>query len=746
MALPGSVGLISQSGALGTAILDWSLRENVGFSAFVSVGSMLDVGWGDLIYYLGDDPRTRSILIYMETIGDARSFVSAAREVALTKPIIVLKAGHTEPAAKAAGSHTGALAGNDEVFDAAFRRCGVLRVRSIADLFHIAEALAKQPRPEGPRLTIITNAGGPGVLATDALIDAGGELAGLSEEMVEALDSFLPAYCSRANPIDISGDADPERYAEALEIAAKDPGSDGLLVILTPQAASDPTRTAEGLKQHAKTSNKPLLASWMGGAEVAAGEEILNRAGIPTFAYPDTAAWVFGYMWRHSYNLRGLYETPALPEDPHEPVPDRDRAGSIVGAAHRSGRTLLTEIEAKQLLGAYGIPTVETLLAVDEAEAVEAADKIGYPVVLKLSSETVAHETGVGGARSGLADARAVRRAFREIEASARETAGPRHFPGLTVRPMAETDGHELRFGSSVDERFGPVLLFGPGGQLAETSEDRALALPPLDSTLARRMMEQTRTFDALKGTRGLRPVDLAALERFMVRFGQLVVEQRRVKEIDVNPLLVSVERLIALDARVVLHEPGTEEGELPKLAIRPYPTQYVTPWTLKDGTPVTIRPIRPEDETLMVRFHQSLSERSVYYRYMHPVALSWRVAHEQLVRVCFVDYAREMVLVADGEDPQTGEREILALGRLIKMHATNEAECAVLVGDRFQGQGLGTELLRLLIRVGRDERVRRITGDILLGNRAMVRLARKLGFRLRGGYEEGVVKITMDL
>ncbi|HWP47138.1 MAG TPA: CoA-binding protein, partial [Candidatus Limnocylindrales bacterium] len=320
MARPGNVGFISQSGALCTAILDWSLQENVGFSAFISIGSMLDVGWGDLIYYLGDNPHTHSIVIYMESIGDARSFLSAAREVALTKPIIVIKAGRTEAAAKAAASHTGALTGSYEVLEAAFRRCGVLHVNNIAYLFHMAEVLAKQPRPRGPRLTIVTNAGGPGVLATDALIAEGGELAELSPETLESLNQLLPVYWSHSNPIDILGDADPQRYAKVLEIAAKDPNSDGLLVILTPQAMTDPTQTAEQLKAYAQNSHIPILASWMGGADVAAGTAILNQAGIPTFPYPDTAARVFNYMWRYSYNLRGLYETPVLPVGGYESV------------------------------------------------------------------------------------------------------------------------------------------------------------------------------------------------------------------------------------------------------------------------------------------------------------------------------------------------------------------------------------------------------------------------------------------
>src|SRR6516225_129417 len=396
IARPGSVGFISQSGALCTAVLDWSLKEMVGFSAFISIGSMVDVGWGDLIYYLGNDPKTRSIVIYMETIGNARSFLSAAREVALNKPIIVIKPGRTAAAAKAAASHTGSLTGSDEVLEAAFRRSGVLRVNNIADLFYMAEVLSKQPRPKGPRLTIVTNAGGPGVLATDALITGGGELAELTPETIEAFNAVLPPTWSHNNPVDIIGDASPERYAKALEIAAKDPGSDGMLVILTPQAMTDPTRIAEQLKPLANLEGKPLLASWMGGVDVAAGEEILNRANIPTFPYPDTAARAFNYMWQYSYNLRGLYETPSLPEDSADWTPDRKLVEDIIVKARGEQRTILTEFESKQVLAAYGIPVAKTIIATTGADAVKAADEIGYPIVLKLYSETITHKTDVG--------------------------------------------------------------------------------------------------------------------------------------------------------------------------------------------------------------------------------------------------------------------------------------------------------------------------------------------------------------
>ncbi len=743
LSLPGTVGFLSQSGALCTAVLDWSLREQVGFSAFVSVGSMLDVGWGDLIDHLGNDPHTQSIIIYMETVGDARSFMSAAREVALTKPIIVIKPGRTEASAKAAVSHTGSLTGSDDVLDAAFQRCGVLRVNTIAELFYMAEVLAKQPRPRGPRLTVLTNAGGPGVLAADALVMNGGVLADVSPETKAALDGFLPGPWSKGNPVDILGDADPERYARALETAAKDPASDGLLVILTPQDMTDPTGTAEKLTPFAKGQDKPVLASWMGGEMVEKGRRLLARAGIPVFPYPDTATRVFTYMWSHSRDLRGLYETPSFAGDADV---DAARAAALIASVRKSGRLLLTEQESKEVLAAYGLPVTKTIVAEDEEAAVRAADALGYPVVVKIHSTTLTHKSDVGGVRLNLADAGAVRQAFRAVRDAVAAKSEARHFQGVTVQPMVRLEGYEAILGSSQDPQFGPVLLFGSGGTLVEVYKDRALGLPPLNTTLARRMMEKTRLYAALKGTRGRRAADLPLLEKLLVRFSRLVAEQRAVREIDINPLLVSPEGILALDARVVLHEPNVPDDRLPRAAVRPYPAKYVFPLRTKTGVDVQLRPIRPEDEPLMVKFHETLSERSVYFRYMHPLKLSQRVAHERLTRICFTDYDRDLVLVADRKDPDKGTHEIMAVGRLSRGRGTAHAEFAVLVGDPFQRQGLGTEILKRLIEVGRGESLTAIGGEIHAENQEMQKVCRRLGFTLLDAPAGGAVKARLDL
>ncbi len=719
MARRGNVGFISQSGALCTSILDWSLRENVGFSAFISLGSMLDVGWGDLIDYLGDDPHTHSIVIYMESIGDARSFISAAREVALTKPIIVIKAGRTQAAAQAAASHTGSLTGSDAVLDAAFRRCGVLRVDQIEELFDLAEVLAKQPRPQGSRLTVITNAGGPGVLATDALIRSGGSLAPLSAQTLESLNQLLPPHWSHGNPIDLLGDAEPERFGQALEVVLRDPDSDGCLLILTPQAMTDPTATAEqvvNVWQHSGC-RCPILASWMGGAEVDAGEQILNQAGIPTYRYPDQAARVFSHLWRYSYTLRGLYETPtlAMPEQVQ-----RQQVRDILEHAQQERRQILTEVESKAVLAAYGIPVVPTTIAHSLEEAVVAAEGMGYPVVVKLYSHTITHKTDVGGVQLNLPHPEAVRQAYTQIQTQVAEKMGSQHFQGVTVQPMIPQDGYELILGSSQDPQFGPVLVFGSGGQLVEVFQDRAIGLPPLNSTLARRLMEQTLIFKALQGVRGRQPIDLEALEQLLVRFSQLVAEQPGIREMDINPLLASPRGLLALDARIVLQT----EPPVP-LAIRPYPLQYV--WQLENG--ITIRPIRPEDEPRLIDFHRLLSDHSVYLRYLQTLSFQTRTAHDRLTQICFNDYDREIALVAELADPPG---QIAGVARLERQHQDpSQARFGLLVADPYHHQGIGRALLTHLLQVAESEGMSHVTGEILPENHAMQKLCRQMGFRL---------------
>lgn len=722
MAHKGPLAFISQSGALCTAVLDWSLREKVGFSAFVSIGSMVDVNWGDLINYFGNDPWTKSILIYMESIGDPRSFLSAAREVCLTKPIILIKAGRSAESAKAAASHTGSLAGSDEAFSAALRRVGVLRVDTIADLFSMTEVLAKQPRPKGPRLMIVTNAGGPGVIATDALIAHGGKLAELAPETLGAFNQLLPAPWSHNNPVDILGDASADVYEKAIELAMKDPNADGLLVILTPQDMTDATATAERLKRFAQ-SDKPVLASWMGADSVKKGDEILTQAGIPCFEFPDIACKTFASMWKYADNLKGIYEVPVSPHGQEGACFVQHKAlEEIFETARQEGRTLLDEVESKQVLQSYDIPVVPTRVAHTEQEALHLAEEMGFPIVLKLYSRTLTHKTDVGGVKLNLQNLEAVKKAYREIEQSVKKVGKPADFLGVTVQPMIKLEGYELILGSAMDAQFGPVLLFGSGGQLVEVYKDRSLALPPLTTTLARRMMEQTKIYAALHGVRGRKAIDLKKLEQILVQFSQLVVNHSSIQECDINPLLVSPDRILALDARVILRE--QKEGMVP-LAIRPYPMQYVEEWRLKNQKPVTIRPIRPEDEPLLIQFHQDLSLETVRQRYLKSINYDERIAHERLLRICFNDYDREIALVVEAE------KEILGVIRLSKIPGTESATFALIVKDRYQNQGIGSKLMSQILKIAQVENIRTIEARMLRENFQMKKLCEHFGFTM---------------
>jgi acetyltransferase len=743
MARSGSVALLSQSGALGAAILDWGVHEHVGFSVVVSVGSMLGVGWGDLIDYLGHDGHTRSIVIYMESIGEARTFLSAAREVALAKPIIVMKAGRAQ-AAGGTVSPVGTPIGRDEALDAAFRRCGVLRIDHVADLFHMAEVLSKQPRPRGPRLAIVTSARAPGMLAADALVRHGGRLADLTEESLAALGASVTGRADTGNPIELPADVAPERFAKAVEIGAADPHVDGLLAILTPSVAADPTGTAESLTPYASVPDKPMLASWMGGTAVAEGAHVLNAAGIPVLQHPDTAARVFAAMWRHSRNLRALYETPVLPAGIDETEAcARARGADLIAGVRASGRTRLTAVESKALLSAYDIPVIDVCVAATVGQAVHHAAEMGFPVSLEPHATTPTGPVAVGGAHDGLGSARAVRDAFRDIERRVREQVPEAPFEGVIVRPTLRVDGVELFVGSGVDAEFGPLLVFGAGGPHAGVYHDRALALPPLNTTLARRAMEQTRIYGAL-ADRGHGELD-EALAELLVRFSRLVCEQPWVAETALDPLIASPGSIVALRARVVVYPRETAPEQLPALAIRPYPARYVGTCRLRSGRVVTIRPIRPEDEPLMAQFHRTLSDRSVYMRYFHFIKLGQRVSHERLARVCFIDYDRDMALVAEDHD-DAGRSVLLGVGRLTVQRGTRTGEFAILVSDDLQGQGLGTELLRRVVQFGRDQRLERIVADMLPENQDMQHVSEKVGFRCRYLSDDHLVKAEMTL
>lgn len=557
MALPGKIAFLSQSGAMCTAVLDWSLQAKIGFSAFVSIGSMADVDWGDLISYLGTDESTETIFIYMETIGNPSKFLSAVGVISQKKPIIVIKPGKTAAAAKAAASHTGAMAGSDDIFDACLQRGGVLRVDTISELFHMILTLSKQPIPKGPNLCLITNAGGPAVLATDATSIYGASLATLSSDTISALNQFLPPAWSHSNPVDILGDAGADRYAKTLSVVAKDPAIDGILVVLSPQDMTDPVGTAEALITYRHIPDKPILASWMGGEHVIEGAQLLDGAGIPTFPYPDSAAKIFATMWRHK---KAIQETAhySSREKTEDYTKAREKVQKIIKHLLSEGRYLLTEEESKKVLDAYHIPTVRTVHAKTEAEVASIAEELGFPVVVKLHSTTITHKSDVGGVKLSLTTPDSVRAAYREILESVSKLKGKKHFHGVTVQRMISTKGHEVILGSIVDPQFGPVLLFGSGGKYVEVYKDKALALPPLNTYLAKQIMKQTKIYQILQGVRGESPVPIQQLEKILIRFSYLIIDNPQIIECDINPLLATPDEIIALDARIVLKTSST--------------------------------------------------------------------------------------------------------------------------------------------------------------------------------------------
>lgn len=737
----GPVAFLSQSAALAAAVVDWSARDGVGLSAVVALGQGGDIGWGDLIAALGADPRTRSILIHMEAIGDARAFLSAAREVAFTKPVIVVKTGRTEGGARVAAP-AGAPPGSDAVLDAAFRRVGVLRVETIAELFDMAEVLGRQPGPRGPRLAIVSNAGGPAGLAADQLARQGGRVAVLAESTRETLLAGGSGVALPGGPVDLGAGATPGRFAAALRAVVQDSGVDGVLALCAPVAGLDAAVWAAALAEATAGAGKPVLASWLGAGTMRDGRAGLAGAGIPVFETPERAAQAFVYLWRYAANLTALYETPLLPAGV-EPGGARRVAEATIRAARRRKRAFLTEVEAKTLLAAYGIAVVQARPAFTEAEAVAIAGEVGFPVTVKAQAERILQPPAGERVVSGVRDAAAVREAWRSIRREVTRADGAEAFRGVTLQPMPAEEGIDLRVGSTVDAQFGPVIFFGAGGRWSELWQDEAPALPPLTTTLARRLMERTRVRAALSPEHGLPAASAAAVEDLLVRFSQLIAEQPAIAGCEINPLRVTAGGPVVLDARVRLHASPEAEAGAPPLAIRPYPQHYTVRRTLKDGTTLWLRAIRPEDEPTMVEFHHTLSDQSVYYRYFAPLTLAQRTSHERLARLCFIDYDREMAIVAV---QVRAKPEILGVGRLCKAHGRREAEFAVIVADPWQGRRLGTLLLERLIAIAREEGLVRITGTVLRANRGMRAVAARLGFTERPLRDETELQLALAL
>jgi acetyltransferase len=738
----GRVAFVSQSGAVCTSILDWAQEEEIGFSCFVSIGNMIDVDFGDLIDYLAADSQTEALVLYVESITEARKFMSAARAFTRTKPMVAYKAGRFPESAKAAASHTGALAGEDAVYEAAFERAGIVRVQDSEDLFDCAEILARRRFPRRERLAIVTNAGGPGVMATDALVSRGGTLARFSDGTMAKLNELLPAHWSKGNPVDVLGDASPERYAAAAAAVVEDSGVDAMLAIFTPQAMTDPTATARKLAEDVVSrTDKPVLSAWMGGESVREGLRILSRANVPSYSTPEHAVRAFLYLVSFSRRREILYETP-------REIPVRLGGERREVARHllRSGAfERLSEIDSKALLEAYGLSVTHPVAAATAEEAVRAARGLGYPVVLKILSPSITHKTDVGGVALDLESPDEVRRAFDAIVDAARKKRPDAAIDGVTVQRMrSAADGYEMILGTKKDPTFGSAILVGMGGVAAELFRDRALGLPPLNERLAWRMLTSLRSWPLLEGYRGRPGVNRELLLETLIRFSYLVAELPEIRELDINPLLVTPEEVVALDARLAVDDRILGALDLKPyshLVIRPYPESFMSHKTLPDGTPVLLRPIRPEDEPLWSALFESTSAESLLSRFRGLV----RRSHELAARFCFIDYDREMAIVA--EVSHEGERALVGVGRLVADPDHREAEYAVLVADAWQGRGLGALLTAYCLELAPAWGVKEIVAYTTSVNTRALKIFRKLGFVLerKDGWQEIEARMTLS-
>jgi acetyltransferase len=735
-ALPGHLAFVSQSGGLTTAVLDWAKSRGIGFSHFVSLGDSADVDFGDVLDYLASDPATRGILLYVESIRAARKFMSAARAAARNKPVLVVKAGRAPEGARAAMSHTGALAGSDEVYDAAIRRAGMLRVRTVAELFDTVETLARAPAIRGDRLAILTNGGGPGVMAADALGLGGGRLAPLSEATLARLDAALPATWSRGNPVDIVGDAPVERYVAALEALIAEPQADAVLFIHVPTAVVPAADIARACAPVAKKGR--VLACWLGGDALAEAQRVFSGAGLPVYGTPEDAVAGFLQLVEYRRNQQALMETPPSISDRF--APDRDAARRIVREVLASGRDVLTEPEAKDVLAAYGVPVARTRVAADAEEAVRVAREIGFPVAVKLLSPDVSHKSDVGGVSLDVAGEAEVRGAVARMARRLGEARPGARLAGFTVQEMVRRPhAHETILGVAVDPVFGPVILFGHGGVAVEVLRDRAIGLPPLNPALARELVSRTRVARLLEGYRDRPAADLAALCLALTQVSQLAVDLPELVELDINPLLADDRGVIALDARIRV-APASVPGEQ-RLAIRPYPMELEERAGFS-GRSVILRPIRPEDEERHARFLARVEPDDLRLRFFHAIR---SFPHSELARLTQIDYDREMAFIAVSPGPkEPGE----TLG-VVRAHSDPdgvEAEFAILVRSDLKGRGLGALLMRKIIDYCRGRGIGRLTGEVLAGNRRMLSLARELGFEIAAGGEPGVRRVTLDL
>ncbi len=736
-AQPGSLALVSQSGAICTAILDWAELNDIGFSAVVSTGISADLDFGDYLDYLVADPKTKAILLYIEGIIDSRRFMSGLRAAARIKPVIALKVGRHAAGAEASMSHTGALVGSDETFSAALSRSGVLRVETIGQLFAAAKALSSlHYRGPSERLVIITNGGGPGVMAADRATDHGIELSSLSEETMAALNEVLPVVWSHSNPVDIIGDAPPKRYQQAIDICLEDPGVDGAIVILTPQAMTKPTEVAEAVITSAKKSSKPVMTSWMGGGQVEAARTLFNQAHVPDFGTLENAVDAFSYLARYNRNQRLLLQTPARLTSGQTP-PDSDGARLIIEGVLAEQRSVLTEPESMAVLTAFQIPTVRNAVAHSANEALIIAESIGFPVAMKVLSTDISHKSDAGGVRLNINSAQETRGAYKQLVDQVTQNVPDAKISGVNVEKMyRSSNGRELMIGIIRDPVFGPVISFGSGGTAVEVMGDSAISLPPLNRRLAQDLINRTKVSKLLGQFRNMPAVDMDQLIHVLLRVSSMACELPWIREMDINPLIIDDKGLMAVDARIVVEYPKPSTDPYHHLAIHPYPSHLVKQIQLSDGTDIVIRPIRPEDAEIEAKFVRELSSQARYFRFMNSLQ---ELSQQMLVRFTQIDYHNEMALIAVTVG-DAGEEQIGVARYTTNLDKTS-CEFALVVSDQWQSKGIGHHLMRNLMEIARDRDLERMDGQVLTINTRMLELMASLNFKIQDDPNDPAIK-----
>jgi acetyltransferase len=724
-ATAGDLALVSQSGALCTSILDWALANGVGFSSMISMGDAADVDFGEILDYLSADPATKSILLYIEGIRNSRRFMSGLRVAARMKPVVVVKAGRSQEGARAAASHTGALVGSDDVFDAALQRAGVVRVHSIRQLFEAARILSSGYRAEGNRLAVVTNAGGPGVMAADRAPEVGVSIVDLSPETIQELSALLPSHWSKRNPVDILGDAPPARYKDAIRLCAQDERVDGVLAIFTPQAMSNATEAGRNVVEAAAKSRKPTIACWMGEAQVADARQHFLENRVPSFSTPESATEAFSYLTQYRRNQQLLLQVPGPLSERRQP--DVEGARLVIEGALSSGRTVLTTTESKAVLAAFHIPTMPAVEVGSANEALVAAESMGFPVVMKINSFDITHKSDVGGVRLNIDSARGVRSAFNDMVAEVRRARPKATIRGVTVERMCQKRfGRELMAGVVSDPVFGPIVSFGAGGVAVEVMRDRVVALPPLNELIVRDLIAQTRVARLLDAFRNAPAANIKALEKVLLRVSEMACELPHVRELDINPLIVDEEDVVAVDARVIVAYPSMAADRYAHMGIHPYPNHLVSHFQLADGTNMVLRPIRPEDAQIEDTFVRNLSPEAKYFRFMRALH---ELSPEMLVRFTQIDYDREMafIVTTDGD-----KEEEVAVGRYVTNPDGKSCEFALVVGDAWRRKGIGTRIMRGLMDVAKARGLETMNGEILSDNRNMLSLMKQLGFTVR--------------